>query len=143
MSDLTEYYRVLKELQDLKIIVTSFLPEHYIDSARKEIEDASDLLESQRNEIVMLEGAQHVMSEIMGELQTKWISVKDKLPEDNQMVIGYTPVDGYMFVGYLTHSKWGDILEEKWHIITAMRSDRRITKRVTHWMPLPELPKEK
>ena len=29
-----------------------------------------------------------------------WVSVEDKLPENEKIVIGYTPCDGYMFVGF-------------------------------------------
>jgi hypothetical protein len=66
-----------------------------------------------------------------------WISVKDKMPENEQLVLGYTPVDGYMFVGYHIgyHRTYGDFSD--WYIITAMRSTRKVHKRVTHWRPLP------
>ena len=72
----------------------------------------------------------------------KWISVDDRMPENELMVIGYTPVDGYMFIGFhrthvSTYYEWSD-----WYIITSMRSTKKITKKVTHWMPLPEPPKE-
>ena len=133
MSDLTEYYRVLKELQDLKTIVTSFLPEHYIDSAEKEIDDTAKLLINQKNEIVMLEGAQHVMSEIMGELQTKWISVHDRLPEEGKVVLAFgtrSSTTG-MFRGTQKDRP------ELWHWKGNM------VKHVSHWMPLPEPPKGK
>lgn len=72
----------------------------------------------------------------------EWISVKERLPPDDQMVIGYTPVDGYMFVGFHKMYKysWREKLVGEWFIITAMRSTRSMTKRVTHWMPLPEPP---
>ena len=133
MSDLTEYYRVLKELKDLKTIVSSFLPEHYIDSAEKEIDDAAKLLINQKNEILMLEGAQHVMSEIMGELQTKWISVHDRLPEKGKVVLAFgtrSSTTG-MFQG--TQNDRPELWHWKSHTI----------KHVSHWMPLPEPPKGK
>ena len=132
MSNLTEYYRVLKVLQDLKIIVTSFLPEHYINSAEKEIDDTAKLLINQKNEIVMLEGAQHVMSEIMGELQTKWISVHDRLPEKGKVVLAFgtrSSTTG-MFQGTQKNRP------ELWHWKGSI-------KYVSHWMPLPEPPKGK
>lgn len=71
-----------------------------------------------------------------------WISVDEKLPESQQMVLGYTPCDGYVFVGFyqkVDSPYW----KSYWNIITAMRSTRKITKKVTHWMPLPEPPKMK
>jgi hypothetical protein len=68
----------------------------------------------------------------------RWISVEERLPENEQIVIGYTPCDGYMFVGYYREEKnW-----KQWYIVTAMRSTKYMTKKVTHWMPLPEPPKE-
>ena len=133
MSDLTEYYRVLKILQDLKTIVTSFLPEHCIDFAAKEIDDIAHLLINQKNEILMLEGAQHVMSEIMGELQTKWISVHDRLPEEGKVVLAFgtrSSTTG-MFQGTQKDRP------ELWYWKGGM------VKHVSHWMPLPEPPKEK
>ena len=69
-----------------------------------------------------------------------WISVKDKLPDSKQIVLGYTPADGFMFVGFLERSKVPNYTWERWRIITAMRSTKKITKKVTHWMPLPEAP---
>ena len=132
MSNLTEYYRVLKELQDLKTIVTSFLPEHYIDSAAKEIDDIAHLLINQKNEILMLEGAQYVMSEIMEEQQTKWISVYDRLPEEGKVVLAFgtrSSTTG-MFQGTQKNRP------ELWHW-------KGCIKHVSHWMPLPEPPKGK
>ena len=129
MSDLTEYYKVLKELKDLKTIITPFLPEHYVVPAIKEIDDASDLLESQRNEIVMLEGAQHVLSEIMEEQQTKWISVYDRLPEEGKVVLAFgtrSSTTG-MFQGARKDRP------ELWHWKGSI-------KHVSHWMPLPKPP---
>lgn len=70
---------------------------------------------------------------------SKWISVEDRLPESQQMVLGYTPCDGYIFVGFyqkVDSPYW----KSYWNIITAMRSTRKMTKKVTHWMPLPEPP---
>ena len=68
----------------------------------------------------------------------RWISVEEKLPENKQMVIGYTPCDGYMFVGYyVDDQKW-----KQWYIVTAMRSTKYMTKKVTHWMYLPPAPEE-
>ena len=69
----------------------------------------------------------------------EWISVKDRLPENDVMVIGFTPCDGFMFVGYYHEESKYDW--KAWMIITAMRSTKVMKKKVTHWMPLPEPPK--
>ena len=72
----------------------------------------------------------------------RWIPVTERLPEDREMVIGYTPCDGFMFVGYHVTSIYHDRDFSYWNIVTAMRSTRKMMKKVTHWMPLPEPPKE-
>ena len=132
MSNLTEYYRILKELQDLKTIVTSFLPEHYIDSAAKEIDDIAHLLINQKNEILMLEGAQHVISEIMEEQQTKWISVYDRLPEEGKVVLAFG-----------TRSSTTGMFQGTQKNRPGLWRWKGSIKHVSHWMPLPEPPKEK
>ena len=70
----------------------------------------------------------------------EWISVDERLPENDVMVIGYTPCDGFMFIGYYHEEPKYDW--KVWRIITAMRSTKVMKKKVTHWMPLPEPPKE-
>lgn len=75
--------------------------------------------------------------------QSRWISVDDRLPESRQMVLCYTPCDGYIFVGYYQEVEQNPYFKSYWNIITAMRSTKKVTKKVTHWMPLPEPPKMK
>ena len=72
----------------------------------------------------------------------KWISVEERLPDNDRMVIGFTPCDGFMFVGYYHEEKMVGYEWKKWKIITAMRSTKDMLKKVTHWMPLPKPPKE-
>lgn len=73
---------------------------------------------------------------------SEWISVEDRLPRSEQIVIGYTPCDKFMFVGFHQESKSVNYDWSNWKIITALRSTKTMTKKVTHWMPLPEPPKE-
>jgi hypothetical protein len=61
--------------------------------------------------------------------QKQWISVNDRLPEDGQSVLVHY-VDGWMPVAHLLNGKWYQSGGE-----TSWLS-------VTHWMPLPEPPKE-
>lgn len=76
------------------------------------------------------------------EPKQKWISVEDELPEDHRMVLCYTPVDGYICVGFCLTYDWGSKKLTKWNIVTAMRSTKTLTKKVTHWMEIPVPPKE-
>lgn len=54
----------------------------------------------------------------------KWISVKERLPEDKK--------DEYVLVVCDYHGKISVETRKKWNIDSS----------VTHWMPLPEPPKE-
>ena len=69
----------------------------------------------------------------------EWISVDERLPENDVMVIGYTPCDGFMFVGYYHEEPKYDW--KVWRIVTAMRSTKVMKKKVTHWLPFPKPPK--
>ena len=58
---------------------------------------------------------------------SKWISVKDRLPEPFTVVLVYDN-DKTVAVAYMTrHKEWVGIV---------------IRNEVTHWMPLPQPPKE-
>lgn len=59
---------------------------------------------------------------------TKWISVKDELPAINKNVLINSLQDG-VTVGYYDSRVWFNI-SEVWAV------------EATHWMPLPEPPKQ-
>lgn len=71
-------------------------------------------------------------------VQPKWISVEDRLPEayDDGSVDAVIVTDGYLIhMAYFICGKWrfcesGEMKEEMFYT-------------VTHWMPLPEPPKDK
>ena len=67
-------------------------------------------------------------------MKSNWISVKDKMPEDKTGNINYLCWVSTGFGEY----KIGRINEWGWHC--GYGSD--ILQDVTHWMPLPEKPKE-
>lgn len=62
-----------------------------------------------------------------------WISVKDRLPEPHRMVIVYVANRAGWWnieTDFLNlNGSWASNADSDWHI-------------VTHWMPLPEPPKE-
>ena len=64
----------------------------------------------------------------VGKMLPEWISVKDRLPEDDDdvLILIYGKVIG---VGYRINGKWKSIAKAKAPV-------------VTHWMSLPEPPKE-
>ena len=68
------------------------------------------------------------------ENQSKWISVEERLPVEDETVIVCAD-DGCVYAAqYWGHGKW------RRELIGCIRSDTDVTP--THWMPLPEPPKE-
>lgn len=63
---------------------------------------------------------------------TNWISVKDRLPDENEIILlcdGKEVTVGFRWNGFITGEiRWN--CQDDWF------------ETVTHWMPLPELPKE-
>ena len=73
----------------------------------------------------------------------KWISVKDKLPEKGDYN-DYLITDGkHCYVGYYRHDAdaW-DNSALGWIQGISADTDETYDINITHWMPLPELPKE-
>ena len=62
--------------------------------------------------------------------QGEWISVSDRLPEEKQKVLLYSPTDGINI---------GHRLDE----VGRFYVSKPYPDRPTHWMPLPEAPKMK
>ena len=60
----------------------------------------------------------------------KWIPVSERLPEELKNVLAYTDVGSFVETAHWTGYRW----EKTW--------DFEDLYGVTHWMPLPEPPKE-
>ena len=62
---------------------------------------------------------------------SEWISVEDRLPEDNDEVLTFSLGEVFVTRYWKLTSQW-------------LASDARATHlaKVTHWMPLPEPPKD-
>ena len=63
----------------------------------------------------------------------KWISVEERLPEKT-ITACLVYADGRTQVADWTHDKWG---EDWWFYV-----DGEYDPEITHWMPMPEPPKE-
>lgn len=70
----------------------------------------------------------------INELENPWVSVEDRLPEEGTDVLVTVKNKSceYIAVGYY-------FKREGW---TESYTDEAITVAPTHWMPLPQLPKE-
>lgn len=60
----------------------------------------------------------------------RWIPVTERLPEEMKPVLAWTPMNEFMETAMWTGIRW----EKTWDFDTIYT--------VTHWMPLPEPPKE-
>ena len=73
-----------------------------------------------------------LLNEAMELLKARsWISVKERLPEDGQVVLGFLCDNGYQVLTFSVAKNrwWGN---EVWYWF----------EEISHWMPLPEPPKE-
>lgn len=71
----------------------------------------------------------------------EWISIEDGLPEIDENVLIYGESIGIICSFYIKDKN--DKLKI-WYVYDGGESNMAIPfSRVTHWMPLPELPKEK
>lgn len=69
---------------------------------------------------------------------TDWIDVNERLPEDGVYVLLYTPKDDKIRIGWHVHPAWEMCRE--WMLITSMNSHQMLTRKPSHWMPLPQKP---
>ena len=74
----------------------------------------------------------------------EWISIKDRLPEDNQNVLfiekdSQVPISGWFDKKETNkHQQWN----EHCNCGGYEREDKLYQQEVTHWMPLPSPPKD-
>lgn len=78
--------------------------------------------------------------------EREWISVKDRLPENDDEVLIYVSTD--IVQAYLKDGLWKGSINVTDNMKDGYVNDRIICKQgdhfdfVTHWMPLPEPPKQ-
>lgn len=74
-------------------------------------------------------------------MNKEWISVKDRLPEIDQQVLIYAPKDAEysICIAMRTHQKNVDLGGMPWFY---PENSGWWDDEVTHWMPLPDAPRE-
>ena len=105
--------------------------------ANKLTNDAADAIEELLKENAELDNSGRVLMAAFARLKEKvpkWISVEERLPEPGQGVLVYDDCE-YMSVADYTHDKHFPTVYE-FHV------NGEYEPGVTHWMPLPEPPKE-
>lgn len=65
---------------------------------------------------------------------SEWISMKDRQPEHDTLVITFTPP-------HIINIQWYWILDDgpKWSMLSR---DNPLHNMITHWMPIPNPPEE-
>lgn len=76
----------------------------------------------------------------------RWISFKDKLPENNDRVVVYKDVSvGGYYIG-IHLGFYHQNLDKNYYIVidsdSTNKGNYRPLREFSHWMPLPEIPKE-
>lgn len=128
-----EIKRLKKEEDSIQIM----LPEDF---------DTNKLIEMLHNASVQTFSNEPALESVLSQ---EWFSVNKKLPKEHNYPYGdddmkdavliYTPVDGYMHVGWYAGKDYRG--RDKWHTLSAMRSYQICTKKVSHWTYLPKPPK--
>ena len=67
-------------------------------------------------------------------MKQEWVSVEDRLPEHEKEVLFYSYGD--YFAGFYCHC------EKEWYFGSEKNPHEYSRTPITHWMPLPEPPKE-
>ena len=65
----------------------------------------------------------------------EWISVKDKMPRINEVVLVYDKFIEDVSIGYISEFLG-------YRVVWIIDYGQSVSDEVTHWMPLPEPPKE-
>ena len=68
----------------------------------------------------------------------KWISVREELPRDFKSVIVW---EGFKNELHITSIQMQNITTANHKVFSIRTWEGLINQQVTHWMPLPELPK--
>ena len=113
---------------------------------------ARDYLENWRTDLAKMQAMQERIAELEAQLAAaQWISVEDRLPDDNELVLVYTPGDdGGTEFDFIEGGVWSDHEDSYQHFLdiggsSGCGDDVSVTgpsqeAPYTHWMPLPEGP---
>lgn len=78
---------------------------------------------------------------------SKWISVEDRLPEDDKAVLCKQVNNKDLMICRLSNNEWHESYEDIYAVggwinsFVSSVEDNECYLRITHWMPLPEPPK--
>ena len=134
---------IKKELERCTTYICGFPCEgclYGIDAEKVESDCVDALLKDALAYIQQLENYIGELTEKVSQLeaaQPKWISVEDRLPDDRGNFITKIHCDNGDWIEVNTF----DYMEKEWWH-DAVNCTVKATEFVTHWMPLPEAPKE-
>ena len=74
-------------------------------------------------------------------MKEQWISVKDRLPDYDTYTL-WCREDGFMFIAEIDHDCTWSIFKDIYERPAPFLDEHEVVAKITHWMPLPEPPKE-
>ena len=108
-------------------------------SRDEEIKGLKDRIERQKAIISFDDLNEEALRKELNKLRNPWISVEDRLPEDNNTVLLW--LGGCYKVARLRDNKWwectGYYTGGGWSALDALST--REVEYITHWMPIPEV----
>ena len=130
---------LVKQLRDAAKIseaLAVLLPHSEGNATAKLYNDAADAIEELQKTVLRLEDESGILDELqMYEQPVGWIPVTERLPEDRQSVLVHRDDGGIFIFEYFTTSPTDECwIDDHLNVYSAYC--------VTHWMPLPEPPKE-
>ena len=132
------YEELVKRLRE-ESEIERWLQPHSANETPKLLDDAADAIEELQEDSVPIDDMEMILSEVA---KPRWIPVRERLPEIDEKHHCSKDVLVYLDVGYMAFSALEENIFGQIWFECERHSDVEEEMKVTHWMPLPEPPKE-
>ena len=125
-----------------RVDISAEISDAYIEGAHsrdEEINELKDRIERQKATISFDDLNEEALRKELNQLRNPWISVEERLPEDNNTVLLW--LGGCYKVAIIRDNKWwkctGWQIGGGWSALDALRTTD--VEYLTHWMPIPDV----
>ena len=126
-----------------KLLIINDKSNNFNDKSNNEIDEMARIIDNNHGFIVSSVKTAKALYEQGYRKQSEWISVKDRLPDCEQgaesEAVLFITKQGFMYTGYYG---CGGIFHDRYFREFKNATEGYDISNVTHWMPLPEPPKE-